>query len=646
MRLPARKRIPPLILMLILVFSYVSNGQSYESTVSNNSQFPYSVSFLKTANQQYSAADILSLYQMGKFQPSNESIINGGIARRIYWVHFALSNKENRSATLIIEIDNSRLNELELFEQTGGELRSLGKLGDFYPFAQRVNLHKNFIYKPTLEPNQKKEFFLQVKQVGHAFVLPINVYKSKDFESTTFRDYLIDGVTYGILLFVAIISLLFFLTSKHLLYLYYSLYVITAICWFLGYFGLGYQYLWGNYPWLNTAMAPAMAALNIFFNIQICQVLLKLYKSNRRINMAAIVVKTVLLLLVIIPFVGNLNARSYTVNHTYLLSFLSSILIAMIFVSGTIVYYAIKGQLAAKFYLAASVLKAGSIIYLAFLELGIADAYSHMEGMLQIGIFVEIFLLTYALALRYTNYRVKTFVKVIEAHEKERFSLSQEIHDGISSALTGIRYKMKNLLIDSGQLPENKKHQFEEIYENIHKVQLEARSIFHNTMPDYIKDKTLTDITKEYIDGIQNKLKTNANGSSYIKIDFSANEQVKKFSDSIKLNVYRIIQEIVINILKHSQATVADILISFDKRNMTIIAEDNGIGFVENEKKEDSGQGLSNIRSRASLLNGRATIKSKMKSNKNDNGAEQGTLITIKIPYRNNSFTNRPDNDY
>ncbi len=604
-----------------------------------------SLTYLKTDKKDLLITDVNNIYNSGEFKPLNRSVLNAGISSQCYWIHLDIINNSIKSNNLVVDIDNARLNELELYEAANNTIRSLGKLGDFYPFYQRAILHKNFLYQVSLSPGQKKDYFLFVNQVGHAFVLPIKVVDSKKFQSTTFKDYLFDGLTYGLLLFVAVLSLLFFITSRHALYLYYGLYIITTIVWFLSYFGLGYQYLWPNSPSLNTSVSPCMAAMNVLLNLQICQILLRLSQTNRILNRLANYTKLALFLVAVFPIAYNLNAHGYAVNFFYLMIFLCLVLFAMLLVSSLVIYYAFKGFIAAKFYFLASLLKAGSIINLALLELGVTPAFYNMEAVLQVGIFIEITLLTYALATRYTNYKIKTFEKVIEAHENERSLLSKEIHDGISSALTGINYGIKNFTRGINHLPDDKTAQLKRIFDELGKVQLEARNISHNTMPDYIKKSTITDIVEKHVEEIQNKANSNPAGAQCIRINFSANEQLVNFSEAVKLNIFRIIQEVLINILKHSEATNADIIFSFDKKEMIIIAEDNGRGFINSNQEDIKGMGLKNLQSRVELLEGNLFIKSPVHKREPDASLQlltpaiqYGTMIKIRIPYKNNLF--------
>ena len=610
-------------------------------------------SYYTTTEKNKTISQILTVWGQGKFKPLKSAIFNGGISDQYYWIHFSVTQPAKETDSLVIQVDNSRLNHIELFEVSGETVRSLGRMGDFFPFKQRNFLHKSFIYRTGLLPDQKKDYFLFADQIGHACIIPLKTYTSKNFNSLTFRDYLFDGVTYGILLFVSMLGLLFFLTSRYSLYLYYSLYIKSAIFWFLSYFGLGYEYLWGKYPFMNTLMAPCMASLSILLNLQICQVLLKLKKVNKPLNNLANAVKAALLLSALFPMFVNLNRYGYTINHLYLVFFLCMILAAMLVVSASVIRYALKGYVEAKVYLIASLLKAGSIINLALLELGLTPASTRMEGLLQMGIFVEIVLLTYALANRYSIFKVKTFEKVIEAHEKERALISKEIHDSISNSLTGIQYSIADIAQNIKYLPEQQL-KLKKMLDELGKLQIEARHISHNTMPDYIKENSIADIVEKWV----NDLHARTNGhqqAGAIRINFSANKQVINFSEAVKLNIFRIMQELVTNILRHSKATQADLLLSFGKRELTIIAEDNGIGFKPYDK-ERGGMGIKNIRSRVELLDGNMSIESPLHKRSEESGTTAtadlpaaggyGTMIEIKIPYRNNSLKNKNGYDY
>jgi len=611
-------------------------------------------SFFQTENRATSISEILIAYKTGQFKTVGQAVFNSGIPSKFYWFHFTISNQDSVDDNLVIDIENPRIFELELFEESGGQIISLGKSGVFAPFSQRQIVYKNFLFESFLKKGQPKDYFLFVNQVGHTLILPIKIFKNNVFPMISFRNYLIDGLTYGVLFFVSILSLLFFINTSHSLYLIYGLYVLTAIAWFLSYFGLGFQYIWGNHPGFCTPSSPFLACMNIILNIQICQQLLRLNKASPSFYKAGNVFKYLLLATALFPIVVNLDHYGYSLNNGYLVIFLILIMASILMVLFSVLLYTIKGSTVARFYLISSFLKVGSIFNLALLELGISPGLYNMEGLLQIGILIEITILTYAIAYRYTIYRLKTFQQVIAAQEEERQKISREIHDSISNSLSAIKYAVLNLM-GNGIGPANSKMQLEKIANEINSVQKEARNISHFMTPDYIRQYSLSEIVKQYVENVQEKAGKKQTENTFT-IHFSTNEQTVKFSDLAKLNTFRVVQELIANILTHSKATNADIVLSFHKNGLVIISEDNGVGFDDRSSGE-MGQGIRNIKSRVKMLNGtfshqppgKKTFFSRFTDLSEDTDQTRdrtGSLIVIKIPIRDNTHQRLSQYDY
>ena len=115
----------------------------------------------------------------------------------------------------------------------------------------------------------------------------------------------------------------------------------------------------------------------------------------------------------------------------------------------------------------------------------------------------------------------------------------------------------------------------------------------------------------------------NRSGSFQFKLTITGEEYF--LESKVELMIYRIIQETLNNILKHSQATLVKLNLQYSNDQLEIQVEDNGKGFDFQEITK--GDGLSNIQKRASDLNGTAVIN----SIKN-----QGTIVNIKIPIHGN----------
>lgn len=202
---------------------------------------------------------------------------------------------------------------------------------------------------------------------------------------------------------------------------------------------------------------------------------------------------------------------------------------------------------------------------------------------------------------------------LIEGEEKERSRLAQDLHDGINGDLSSIKYQLSS--VDTQTLSEENKHLFDKAIELINYSCVQVRNISHNLSPTTINDFGLLASIKNYC------------GKTEIAHAISINFQ--HFGEPIELSknnetiIYRIVQELVNNTVKHAQATEALVQVNSHKNNILITVEDNGKGFGSDDKKE--GIGLKNIASRVAYLN--ATIEKEHSS--------QGTTFNIDINLNN-----------
>lgn len=549
----------------------------------------------------------LLLFRRNKFAVSNAGIINKGIADSYYWIHFTILNKDNPEPGQVIEIPNPRLNNISLFEIAGNGIRVVAETGDFRRFRDRPVHYKNYIFPIDLQQGETKEYLLFVDQVGHTCTVPIAVYSEKYLLSNMEKDYLFDGIVYGLLLFVSITSLLFFISTHRLFYLYYSLYILTAIFWFFSYFGLGFQYLWPNIPKINTVAPLFFSSSNIFLNIQICQILLRIKDNNATLNALANVAKSSLAVAALFPIAVDLNASSYFVNHTYLLFFLSLIIFSVLIIIISVFSYSFKGLLEAKFYTSASFLKVLSIMNLALVEVGFSPALQNAETILQMGIIVEITLLTFALGRRYSFFKFKSYKLVVDAQENERYAISQEIHDGIAGDLIAAKHKLHNILANTALISTVQKQDLDDTLNIISNAYSDARSISRNIDPEYLRNHSLCDSINKYIDLIQAKSEPGNLGRS-LKINCVSNNSGSDLSSFYKLNIYRIIQEAITNTIKHSSAAFANLFLVFNKNELHILFADNGIGITGAQNSNEIS--FKYLKSRVKILEGEFHIVS------------------------------------
>lgn len=197
----------------------------------------------------------------------------------------------------------------------------------------------------------------------------------------------------------------------------------------------------------------------------------------------------------------------------------------------------------------------------------------------------------------------------IRAEEKERKRLSYEMHDGLASALTGIRLQLSHY-----QSKEGDEHPtLNEVNGQIEKLHEEVRRISHNLMPHNFENEKLVDVIKGYC---------KENSTSGLSIEVADNRTNKglRLSPQASSVLYRIFQELINNTRKHANATYCFVQILNEEREIVISVEDNGLGFEP--KKENFKQGLSSIEDRMNELGGTFELES-------SNG--KGTLALIRM---------------
>ena len=202
---------------------------------------------------------------------------------------------------------------------------------------------------------------------------------------------------------------------------------------------------------------------------------------------------------------------------------------------------------------------------------------------------------------------------LIDGEEKERRRIAQELHDGLNGDLSAIKYRLSTLE-DSG-LSKIDTENLNKVIDMIDESCAQVRSISHNLMPASIVDYGLLETIREFC--------SKMNASQAVKIDFQSFGNPIELSQKTETVIYRIIQELITNVLKHANATEAMIQFNYREDELFITVEDNGIGFDKTKLSE--GIGLKNIKTRIDFLNAQLDVDS----------SSAGTSYTISIDLNN-----------
>lgn len=200
---------------------------------------------------------------------------------------------------------------------------------------------------------------------------------------------------------------------------------------------------------------------------------------------------------------------------------------------------------------------------------------------------------------------------VISTQEEERKRIAESLHNGIGQLLYAVKINLSQVLFNEKDRDLAAFHKAKKATEEILGEAIrESRRIAHQLTPTILEDFGLSEAVADICKQFGHKLN--------ITCSFKGlNQRLNKY---LEISIYRIIQELAMNVVNHSKASLASIEVNQSSNEIAIVIKDNGIGCNLTDVK-GQGMGLATVLNKVKLLNGDISI----------NG-EQGMLINIKIP--------------
>ena len=206
---------------------------------------------------------------------------------------------------------------------------------------------------------------------------------------------------------------------------------------------------------------------------------------------------------------------------------------------------------------------------------------------------------------------------VLEAEEAERRRIGADLHDGVGQLLTAAKLNLHALREELGPTTAGQQAMLDNALSVVDESFREVRGISHNLMPNALIKRGLALAVRDFLD------KLPANGRLKINLEVVGLDRAGPVPPTVESVLFRVIQELVQNIIKHAQATEVTLQIVRHTDELTVLVEDNGVGFDPAALGEDAGIGLRNIGSRMAFLGGRADF---------DAAPGRGTTVTLEVP--------------
>ena len=191
---------------------------------------------------------------------------------------------------------------------------------------------------------------------------------------------------------------------------------------------------------------------------------------------------------------------------------------------------------------------------------------------------------------------------VIEGQEQERGRLAKDLHDGLGGLLSGVKISLSNMKSNMVMTSDNVlvfERSLDMLDNSIH----ELRRVSHNMMPEALVKFGLIAALRDFCESI--------NSMKALLVTFQSIGEERRLDSSQEIILYRIIQELLNNTLKHSGAKNSLVQISFEPDSLSLTVEDDGKGFEIVALENITGSGWPNIKSRVEYLKGKLDVSTR-----------------------------------
>ena len=529
-----------------------------------------------------------------------------GLSCSAFWLTFKVQNS-GKADNFILRFQDPGIDHILVYQSN----QLIADIGDKYPFYARAIIDKDFAIRLPLQKNQTAEYFIRLEKKGQTLSIPIQLFREDYFHQFNKNEYMFWGIFWGIALAFILLNLLTFLNFKEKMFLYSSAYILFFVAYCTT--GLGYEYLWYNFPHVGDYDSGIVATTTVSFHILFIQAFTHqrlltnkfLFYANR------ITISTLLLgcLLAIIAVLIKHNLAP--LGHQIATLFMEISMPVYIILVIANIYDGLKRRQTGMKYIILSVLAVvfsmimNVLIKLGWVYLPFASIY-----LVPFGVLIDSLIITYAQTKRfnifakernqYLSELIESKNQILQTQETERRRLAQDLHDDLGGTLSAIKGRIANEAVHLETI-----HLVEKAIEDLHLVS-------RNLMPPELANEGLIKSIFYTIERLQN--------ASQIEFTYIPFGKEVRFSEERELNIYRIVAELLNNIVKHSKATKAVIQLVFYEKYLLISLEDNGVGIKTAENTW--GIGFKNINSRIEFLKAKLIIDSSPK----------GTTFIIEVP--------------
>ncbi|MBB6463514.1 7TM diverse intracellular signaling domain-containing protein [Flammeovirga kamogawensis] len=367
--------------------------------------------------------DFEQVLQNANFKVNQQEIINQGFNEAPLWLHFSLHNESNSLRSFILEIGNSSLDVVEVFEMKNDELLNYQLIGDKIPFFERKIPFRTHLYPLSLDESETKEFYLKIQTDG-ALQVPLTISTPTSFFIQHLKTETAYGIYIGIMLVMIIYNILIFISLRDLNYLYYAFPIISNTTFYLSLSGHHFQYLFPNYPSIANNITVISIGAWILTSSFYAKSSLQSEKYSKSANYALIGTMVLGGIGIILPF---LSSYGFAVRVNSKMTLVNSL---VMFVAGLMIWR--NGNKSARFFILAwTAYLVGTFIF-ALMKFNFIEKNAFTTNVLAYGGIIEVIFLSLALSDKYKIYKKdkeKAQKALLEQQLKENIVLEEKVKE-------------------------------------------------------------------------------------------------------------------------------------------------------------------------------------------------------------------------
>ncbi len=549
---------------------------------------------------------------------------------KYYWLLLTVQNNLAQDETFYYQLNHPQLYSVIAYTKTGAAFTYFGKSGYAYPFDVKPYKYYDNVFPLFVKRGQTVTVLLFINiHNGHNPYFAPELSNTNAFKDKEERFYMVNGLIAGIMLTAMLLNIFLGIFLNEKLHFLYAVYIVCILYEIFLTQGLDRQYFYHGTSDKITLVRYIIPCCGIFLLAYVMQLFLNQKYSNSKIKIFVDIVNYCCVGATIFYCVYFLISPETSVVTAIYQKSLACLAVAQLcFVFASAIEKVIQGYKPAWFYIAAILCLFWGMLEFVLIYLGVNDvAASELKhpNDLQTGLVIETLVVFLGIIYRYNlfkkeketlltqinTYQATLIDKIVGAQEDERKRIAEDLHDDVGATLSALALHISNVPENARGNDEMESYYKKGLFLSSRAVD-DIRTIAHNLLPKDFKAAGIFKILEQRVNEL--------NAVSKVNFTLITDGDERKLPEVFAITIYRIINELLANIIKHSMASEASVQLLIEENAVQVMCEDDGIGFETGQ--QNNGIGLRNIAGRVEFLKGYINVDS------NSNG----TTTIVHIP--------------